>query len=101
MNARRRASRRECASRTLAIDCTGDIRVHEATHSRRIFGGVFSRSILLASASVAFLSDGLMRNTRTTLAPAVTNSGSSAHVNLKVDEEIMSPILENIPSSTV
>ena len=36
MKARRRASRRECASRTFAIDCTGDIRVHEATHSSRI-----------------------------------------------------------------
>ena len=46
------------------------------------FGGVFSLSSLLASASVDALSDGLMRNTRTTLAPAVTSSGSSGLVNL-------------------
>ena len=50
------------------------------------FGGVFSLSSLLASASVDALSDGRIRNTRTTLAPAVTNSGSSGLVNLKERE---------------
>ena len=45
MNARRRASRRECASRTLAIDCTGDISVQEATHSSLICLEEFIKSI--------------------------------------------------------
>ena len=59
------------------------------------FGGVFSLSSLLASASVDALSDGLMRNTRTTLAPAVTSSGSSGLVNLMerdlhVDQVVLS-----------